>query len=69
MNADKDNPDHFYESGHSRAVSLLKENLYNSVQFSSIAQSCPTLCDPMDCSTPGLLVHHQLLQFTETHIH
>ena len=62
-------PDHFYESGHSRAVSLLKENLYNSVQFSSIAQSCPTLCDAMDCSTPGLLVHHQLLQFTETHIH
>ena len=31
------------------------------VQFSSVAQSCPTLCDPMDCSTPGFLVHHQLL--------
>ena len=38
-------------------------------QFSSVAQSCPTLCDPMDCSTPGLLVHRQLLEFTETRIH
>ena len=40
-----------------------------SVQFSSVAQLCPTLCDPMDCSTPGLLVHYQLLEFTQTHIH
>ena len=39
-----------------------------SVQFSSLAQSCPTLCDPMDCSTPGLPVHHQLLEFTQTHV-
>ena len=39
-----------------------------SVQFSSIAQSCPTLCDPMDCSTPGLPVHHHLLEFTQTHV-
>ena len=38
-------------------------------QFSSVAQSCPTLCDPMDCSTPGLPVHHQLPEFTQTHIH
>ena len=37
--------------------------LYNSVQFSSVAQSCLTLCDPMDCSMPGLPVHHQLLEF------
>ena len=36
---------------------------------SSVAQSCPTLCDPMDCSTPGLPVHHQLPEFTQTHIH
>ena len=41
----------------------------NSVQFSSVAQSCPTLCDPMNCSTPGLPVHHQLPEFTETHVH
>ena len=40
-----------------------------SLQFSSVAQSCPTLCDPMNCSTPGLPVHHQLPEFTQTHIH
>ena len=40
-----------------------------SVQFSSAAQSCPTLCDPMNRSTPGLPVHHQLPEFTETHVH
>ena len=39
------------------------------VQFSSVAQSCPTLCEPMNCSTPGLPVHHQLLEFTHTHVH
>ena len=39
------------------------------IQFSSVAQSCPTLCDPMDCSTPGLPVHHQLPEFTQTHVH
>ena len=38
-----------------------------SVQFSSVALSCPTLCDPMNGSTPGLPVHHQLPEFTETH--
>ena len=37
--------------------------------LSSVAQSCPTLCDPMDCSTPGLPVHHQLPEFTQTHVH
>ena len=40
-----------------------------SVQFSSVTQSCPTLCDPMNHSTPGLPVHHQLPEFTQTHIH
>ena len=39
------------------------------LQFSSVAQSCPTLCDPMNRSTPGLLVHHQLPESTETHVH
>ena len=38
-------------------------------QFSSVAQSCPTVCDPMNRSTPGLPVHHQLLEFTQTHGH
>ena len=36
---------------------------------SSVAQSCPTFCDPMECSTPGHPVHHQLLEFTQTHVH
>ena len=40
-----------------------------SVQFSSVAQSCPILCDPMNRSTPGLPVHHQLPEFTQTHGH
>ena len=40
-----------------------------SVQFNSVTQSCPTLCNPMNCSTPGLPVHHQLPEFTQTHIY
>ena len=39
------------------------------IQFSSVAQSCPTLCDPMNRSTPGLPVHHQLLESTQSHVH
>ena len=39
------------------------------IQFSSVTQSCPTLCDPMNRSTPGLPVHHQLPEFTQIHIH
>ena len=39
------------------------------VHFSSVTQSCPTLCDPMNRSTPGLPVHHQLPEFTQTHVH
>ena len=39
------------------------------VQFSSVTQSCPTLCDPMNRSTPGLHVHHQLPEITQTHVH
>ena len=42
---------------------------HNSLKFSSIAQSCLTLCSPMNLSTPGLSVHHQLLEFTQTHVH
>ena len=41
----------------------------SSVQFSSISQLCPTLCDPLNRSTPGLPVHHKLLEFTQTHVH
>ena len=39
------------------------------IQFTSVAQSCLALWDPMDCSTPSLPVHHQLLEFTQTHVH
>ena len=38
-------------------------------QFSSVVQLCPTLCNPMNCSTPGLPVHHQLPELTQTHVH
>ena len=47
-------------------------NLYNSIevdQFSSVAQLCLTLCDPMDCSMPGFPVHHQLPELAQTHVH
>ena len=49
--------------------SILLSHMVNIVQFSSVTQSCPTLCDPMDFSTPGLSVHHQLPEFTQTHVH
>ena len=52
--------------GNSFAYSTL---LFSSVQFSSVAQSCPTLCNPMNYSTPGLPVHHQLPEFIQTHVH
>ena len=45
------------------------EALETSVKFSSITQSCPILCNPMDCSTPGLPVHHQHPEFTQTHVY
>ena len=48
---------------------LVKQHSFSSVQFSSVAQLCPTLCDPMNRSTPGLPVHHHLPEFTQTHVH
>ena len=52
-------------------VCLREESLrrFSSVQFSSVTQSCPNLCDPMNCSMPGLPVHHQLPESTQTHVH
>ena len=50
------------------SVSALKESWGELLQFSR-SFSCPTLCDPMDCSMPGLPVHHQLPEFTPTHVH
>ena len=42
---------------------------YNSDQFRSVTQSCLTVCNPMDCSTPGLPIHHQLPELVQTHAH
>ena len=47
----------------------IKWSFVSLVKFSSVTQSCPTLCDPMNCSTPGLPVHHQLTDFIQTHVH
>ena len=46
-----------------------KEGTKSRVQIRSVAQSCPTVCDPMNRSMPGLPVHHELPEFTETHVH
>ena len=52
------------------SLSLSLPNYFpKSVQFSSVTQSCPTLCDSMYCSTPGFFVHHHLPELTQTHIH
>ena len=46
-----------------------RKRSYDQLQFSSVAQSCPTLCDHVNCSTPGFPVHHQLPESTQTHVH
>ena len=73
--------DHFWKSGgpqspcnclgHVELCHSLKwgKSSFSSVQFSSVAQLCPTLCDPMNHSMPGLPVHQQLPEFTQTHVH
>ena len=65
-----------FKSINSSALSFLYSPTLTSIldywinhQFSSVAQSCPTLCDPMNRNTPGLPVHHHLPEFTQTHIH
>ena len=52
-----------------RAAEMTHKPYSVAFQFSSVTQLCPTLFNPMDCSTPGLLVHHQLLQLAQTHVH
>ena len=52
-----------------RRLLLGRKVMTNLSQFSSVTQSCPTLCDPMNRSTPGLPVHHQLPEFTQTQVH
>ena len=67
---------HFYFTKYKKNIVFLNERMNKiityytcHVQFSSVAQSCPTLFDPMNRSTPGLPVHHQLPEFTQTHVH
>ena len=50
-------------------IKYVREEWKTFSQFSSVAQLCPTLCDPQNHSTPGLPVHHQLPEFTQTHVH
>ena len=52
-----------------KLVELVNKPHSYGIHFSAVAQWCPILCDPMDCSTPGLPVHHQLPEPTQTHIH
>ena len=60
----------FDEIGSSQIIYFLfNSESVDSVQFSSVTQLCLTLCDPMNCSSPGLRVHHQLLEFTQTNVH
>ena len=59
----------YYHSEYGNLVIPSCIHVFSSVHFSSVAQSCPTLCDPMNLSMPGLAVHHQLPEFTQTHVH
>ena len=61
--------DQYEGSSENKTRPIIWSNYWASVQFSSVAQSCPTLCDPMNCSTPGLPVHHQLPELTQTRVH
>ena len=57
------------EEGLDRADAEVEQPVGVGQSISSVSHSCLTLCDPMDCSTPGLPVHHQLPEFTQTHVH
>ena len=59
----------YLEKNISQVKKLNNKTVFKSIQFSSVAQLCLTLCDPVNCSTPGLPVHHQLTEFTQTHVH
>ena len=66
------NKDLLYSTGSNNVAAKGKSSVcvcVCTVQFTSVAQLCLTLCDPMNRSTPGLPVHHKLLEFTQTHVH
>ena len=58
----------FREEGRKNTSVILPAHHNHVNQFNSVTQSCPAVCDPMDCSMPGFLVHHQLLELTQTHV-
>ena len=62
-------PSSWVLKGNLGSPNQVEDVLCLSQPVSSVAQSCPTVCNPMDCSTPGLPVHHQLPEFTQTHLH
>ena len=61
----------FWKTRQNKASTMVEKycNKWEALQFSSVAQSCLTLCDPMDCSTPGFPVYHQLPELTQIHVH
>ena len=64
------NADYFLRSMKNKRLKMSVKDLFlRTFQFRSVALSCPTLCDPMKCSTPGLPVHYQFPEFTHTHVH
>ena len=69
MNLSLGCPHSWYPLPWDTAPSPIPHRLFSSVQFSSVIQSCLILCDPMNRSMPGLPVHHQHLEFTQTHVH
>ena len=62
-------PQAFADNNKTQVAEYYPTKHQTNCQFSSVAQSCPTLRDPMNYSMPGLPVHHKLLEFTQTHIH
>ena len=69
FNFDYDLFDSKAETCYMMLTQTIIQSVSHSVQFSSVTQSCPTLCNPINCSMPGLPVHHQLLEFTQTQVH
>ena len=69
FNFDYDLLDSKAETCYMMLTQTIIESVSHSVQFSSVTQLCPTLCNPINCSMPGLPVHHQLLEFTQTQVH
>ena len=72
LNTLKPSSKHCYMKHRQKSEITGQESPWNqetNIQFSSVSQLCPTLCDPMNCSTPGLPVQHQLPEFTQTHVH